>query len=359
MAALIQDTFPGARALPHIDLGVFPTPVEPMERLGAELEIPHLYVKRDDRSGPHYGGNKVRKLEFILGDALEQGYEEVLTIGAIGSHHVLATCIYARELGLKPAAQHFPQPVTAHVLDNLRALSTTQPELELVGHPVELPFHLFKKKLGEWLSRRPETYYITGGGSSVLGVMGYVNAALELREQIEQGLLPEPELIFVAAGTNGTLAGLIVGCQLAGLSTRVVGVRVVDRAVTNQANVLRLANLAVERLRRVGVEAAMVGPRDFELLEGYFGPAYGQPTPAGARAIDLATRFEGLALDPTYTGKAFAGLLGQRRARELGTRSVLYWHTLNSVDLSDRIERADITRDLPEPYRVFFEEFGS
>ncbi len=347
--------YPAARDLPYVSLGQWPTPVERMQRLGEELDIPHLYIKRDDRSGEAYGGNKVRKLEFALADALREGKSSVLTIGAIGSHHVLATSIYARQLGLTPAAQHWPQPVTPHVLNNLRALSTTRPDLKLVGHPVEVPFRIFKQKLKEWLTQRDDTYYITGGGSSVLGVMGYVNAALELADQIDAGDIPAPDLIFVAAGTNGTLAGLILGAKMAGLKAHLVGVRVVDKVVTNAANVLRLTNLAAERLRRSGVEAPSILPGDFTLLDAYFGPAYGEPTSAGSRAMELAERFEEVHLDPTYTAKTFAGLLDKRRAMGMSDKTVLYWHTLSSADLTPRIEAADITADLPDDYQHFFD----
>jgi len=348
--------FPQSEALPYKRLAKLPTPIEQMARLGDELDMPQLYIKRDDLSGELYGGNKTRKLEFIFGEALEQGHDRVLTIGAIGSHHVLATSIWARHLGLKPAAQHFPQPVTDHVLNNLRALSTTTPELSLVGHPVNLPFKIFKQRLSEWMNNSPRTYFVQGGGSSVLGVIGYVSAAFELVDQIEEGLIPEPDYIFVAAGTNGTFAGLALGCKLAGLRTHVIGVRVVDKIVTNSGNVVRLANQAAQKLRSVGVDAPTLTRQDITLLDQYFGPNYGVPTSQGARAIDLAERFEKIKLDPTYTGKTFAAILGERIRLGLKERTVLYWNTLSSVDLSARIERANIEEDLPASYRVFFKE---
>ncbi|MEM1348099.1 MAG: pyridoxal-phosphate dependent enzyme, partial [Myxococcota bacterium] len=236
--------FPAARALPHAPLGDFPTPVEHLERAGEELGLPDLFIKRDDRSGKEYGGNKVRKLEFALAHARAQGHDDIVTIGAIGSHHVLATSIYARQLGMRPSAQHWPQPVTPHVRDNLRALSTTQPTLRLIGHPVEVPFHVFKRHLNDWLADRPRTYFLSGGGSSPHGVLGYVNAALELAEQIDAGLAPEPDVVFVAAGTNGTYAGLLLGAKMAGLRAKFIAVRVVEKIVTNTANVLRLTHQA-------------------------------------------------------------------------------------------------------------------
>jgi D-cysteine desulfhydrase len=351
------ERFPAARAIPHVALGAFPTAVEHLPRAGAALGVPNLYIKRDDRSGPDYGGNKVRKLEVIFGDALDKGYKDVLTMGAIGSHHVLATSIYARKLGLNPAAQHFPQPLSPHVLKNLRALATTSPELSLIGHPAQLPFEVFKAKLDEWLSRRPQTYYISAGGSSAAGAIGYVNAAFELARQIEQGLMPEPDLLFVTTGTGGTFAGLVLGLKMAGLKTRVVGVRVVDRAVCNAPNMLRLARGAAALLRSYGLpDVPHLTAADIELLDGYFGDGYGIPTAAGQWCQEVFKREEGIDLEITYTGKTVAAIAGERDRLGLKDKVVLYWHTLNSVDLTDRIAQADVATQLPAPYQGFFAE---
>ena len=346
-------------ALPHSSFGRWPTPVQRLSELEQRLGVGQLWVKRDDLSGELYGGNKVRKLEFILGDALEQGAKRTMTLGAIGSHHVLATCLYARAHELVPAAQHYPQPVTEHVLDNLRALSTTRPELSLIGHPVALPFKIFKRKLTEWLSQSQDTYFITGGGSSTQGTIGYVAGALELAEQIAQGELEAPHKIYVAAGTLGTLAGIIIGCKMAGLATRVVGVRVVDRIVTNKANTLRLIHNATQLLREANIAVPDIGMGDFDLQEGYFGKAYGEPSELGERAISLAHALAGLELDSTYTGKAFSMVMERGELGELADERALYWNTLSSVDLSARIARADIKRDLPPAYQVFFDQASS
>ena len=351
---------PDDGSLPHVSLASLPTPVERLEELGASLGLEHLYIKRDDLSGPLYGGNKVRKLEFLFGEAVAQGFEEVVTLGAIGSHHVLATSIYARHLGLKPCAHHFPQPLTAHVLDNLRALSTTQPELTLLGHPAALPFHQFKKHLMDWLAHRPSAYYIKGGGSSVTGTLGYVNAAFELAEQIEEGQMPMPDEIHVAAGTLGTMAGLIVGAKMANLSSKIIGVRVVDRIVTNSANVLAMANATSLRLQKLGLDAPLITPADFELRHDLFGEAYGEPTAAGAQAMELFSKHTwetGLKLDPTYTAKAFSSITRHAPdSAKNGSPVVLYWHTLNGIDLSERLAQADPWRDLPAAYHAFFQE---
>lgn len=352
----LERRFPRAAKLPRVEFAHLPTPVEPLERLGEHLGLPDLHVKRDDQSGTLYGGNKVRKLEYLLGEAIDQGHREVWTVGAIGSHHVLATCIYARQQGLEPGALHFPQPLTDHVRKNLYALSTTRPELTLVTNRAQIPVEVMRTKIREWLSRHPEVYYIPGGGSSPTGVLGYVNAALELAEQIEAGQLAEPSAIFVAAGTCGTLAGLTLGMNLAGLETRLYGVRVVDRLISNKPMVARLARKTAARLEEVGISGVpTITKDDFELLHDYFGPDYGVPTDAGGEAIELAERLEGLHLEPTYTGKAMSGLIGERERLADREGPVLYWHTLNGADLSDRIAGATPHADLPAEYAQFLE----
>jgi D-cysteine desulfhydrase len=352
----LERRYPAAETIPRVELADLPTPVDRLERLGDEIDVPNLWVKRDDRTGELYGGNKVRKLEYLLGEAQAQGHQQVWTVGAIGSHHVLATSIYARQQGLKPAALHFPQPVTDHVLENLRALSTTQPELTLAGHRAQIPVEVLRTKVREWLARGPEVYYIPAGGSSPTGVLGYVNAACELADQIEAGEVDEPDVIFCAAGTCGTLAGLLVGTTLADLSCEIVGVRVVDRLIANRPAIIRLANKTLDKLGEARVPVPDRPDRDrLTLLNDYFGPDYGVPTDQGEAAIERAAELEDLELEPTYTGKTMAGLIGERERFELADKSVLYWHTLSSVDLSDRIATADVAADLPEEYQTFFE----
>ena len=333
----LERRFPTAESIPRAEFATLPTPIERLGTLGAEIGIGSLWVKRDDQSGELYGGNKVRKLEYLLGEAIEEGHDEVWTVGAIGSHHVLATCIYARQQGLEPAALHFPQPITDHVLDNLRALSTTRPELTLVGNRVQIPVEVLRMKIRQWLASGPDVYYIPGGGSSPTGVIGYVNAVLELAEQIEAGEAPEPDVIFAAAGTCGTIAGILLGSEIVGLDCEVVGVRVVDRLITNKPAITRLARKTAKRLKNydVATETSVDSDR-VTLLQDYFGESYGTPTDEGTDAIERAARTEGLELEPTYTGKTFAAVIGERDAMDLADKNVLYWHTLHGGDLRVR-----------------------
>lgn len=353
----IFERYPPARDLPHIELADLPTPVEKLPDAAADVGIPSLWVKRDDLTGKIYGGNKVRKLEFLLGDAQARGHEQVWTVGAIGSNHALATCLYAREVGLAPSVLHYPQPVTEHVLHNLEAISTANPELTLASNFASVSYEMAKRKVAEWLDTGDDPYYVPAGGSSPVGVLGYVNAALELAEQIAAGDVPEPDYIFVAAGTCGTLSGLLLGMKMAGLDTQVLGVRVVDKVITNAPNTRRLANGTAELLEECGVhDVPRVARDDVTILSDYFGEGYGEPTVDGLEAIHQLEEREDLYLEPTYTGKTFAGLLGERKNLNLHSKNVLYWHTLSSADLSERIARVEVERDLPREYQKFFEQ---
>ncbi len=346
--------FPATERLEHVELASLPTPVQHLEGLGAELGLGGLWIKRDDKTSSLYGGNKVRKLEFLLGDALAQKRSGVWTVGAIGSHHVLATSLYARQSGLEPHALHFPQPLTDHVREVLKALSTTRPELELASSKNTMPVKLAKRRIRQWLSRTENPYYIPGGGSAPRGVLGYVNAALELATQIDNGQLPMPDVIVVAAGTCGTLAGLELGRRLAELPTRIIGVRVVDKLLANPLVTANLANRAGKILAEYGVDVPRIRASDIHMIDDQFGPGYGEETPQGLAAIELAEAFSDVELDPTYTAKAFAGLIHFDSSPQRPIKNALYWHTLSSADLSPLIEDADITSGLPPEYQKFF-----
>ncbi len=355
LATTLASALALTQPLPYLPLSSLPTPVERLTRAGDALGIDQLYIKRDDQSGALYGGNKVRKLDFLLGEARALGKQAVITLGAIGSNHVLATSLYARAHGFEPMAQQYPQPLNAHVLDNLRALSTTQPTLRLLAHPVEAPFRLFQDRLRAWMTHHPEAYYIPAGGSSALGALGYVEAAFELRAQIDRGELPEPDVIIVTAGTCGTLAGLLLGARLAGLKAQIIGARVVDRVVTNSATTAHLANQSAALLARHGARGMPKLRRgDVTIWQDTFGEAYGEPTDEARAAIAMMADGHGLRLDGTYTGKTFSGIMTHRDA--LRAKVVLYWHTLSGVDLGPLTTSANIQRDLPPAYHPFFDQ---
>lgn len=318
-----------------------PTPVERLELL------PNLWIKRDDLTSRHYGGNKVRKLEFILGQARMRGATRLITAGAAGSHHALATTVYGRQLGFEVTLVLFPQPLTEHVKQILLLDHALGAELRFTRRMTLVPPAVTAARLGYW---RERVQVIAPGGSDPAGTLGYVSAALELGAQIEKGELPEPDLILVAAGTMGTAAGLAIGLTLLGARSRVVGTRITSRLVTNELALQRLiretCNLLAVHGIAVDTGAAI---RRVRLSHGQVGPGYGRSTPAADEATN-AFAVLNLELDPTYTAKAAADLL-QSHALAPNVRA-LYWHTLSSS--LPAIEA--VSRPLPAPFRAYLEE---
>lgn len=347
---LLFQAHPGLRdKIPWLALTQRPTPLALMQdfsrRLGTEV-----WVKRDDLTCPLYGGNKPRKLEFLLADARRRGKKSLVTIGGIGTNHGLATVILGRSQGFKVALLLFAQPVSNHVRQNMLLYHAHQAEMILCGsmNAAGVRYYLLERLL------RPGAYFIPAGGSSVLGALGYVEAGLELAQQIKQGQMPEPRAVFAAAGTCGTVSGLVAGLRLGGVGTPVMGVQVTPASVANQAKALRLANRALGLLRRndPSVPAVTIGEADLRLDTEHFGAGYGRATEAGRQAMRLMAETEGLKMEQTYTAKTLAGLMDYARANP-GGGPLLYLSTLSSVDLSAQAAKVD-HRDLPQPFQRFF-----
>jgi len=321
-------------------------------------------MKRDDLSGKVYGGNKPRKLEFILGNALRSKAKEVITFGGAGSNHALATAIYARQVGLKSISMLVPQPNARYVGRNLLMSHYCGAELHLCGAEMEsirnMPlvyaataYQILRHRLRE--GRLP--YFIPPGGSSLLGVIGFVNAALELREQITDGKIAEPEYVYVACGTMGTAAGLTLGLRAANLSGRVVSVGVCSRKFVNTRALIKLINHTNSLLRSLDASFPRFGlsETDVDIRHDYFGKQYALFTDEGMEAVSLMREREGIKLDGTYTGKALAALKHDAKSGSLQGKTVLFWNTLNSKDFSDAISDLDY-HDLPRCFHRYFEE---
>ena len=338
--------------LPYIDLGTFPTPVHPLKH----LDIENLWIKRDDQSSSVYGGNKIRKLEFILAAARQREVRHLVTPGGIGTNHGLATAIFCDQLGIKCTLLLYHQPVTENVKHTLRLLAAYKARLvyhKTLWRTMVYYYSLYRFKF-------PGAYFVYPGGSNTIGNIGYVNAAFELKDQINQGMLPEPAVIFCPLSSGGSLAGLALGVQLAGLNTRVIGVRVLPshlgpfQACTPNtvAKQIKHTYANLKKKCRGLPDTSIRGP---EILQDYLGSGYGTPTRAGSNAYHLMQEKEGINLDPTYTAKTFAAVLDYCRNHQADRGPVLYWHTYNSVDLSARARQVD-DRDLPELLRVFIEQ---
>jgi len=321
--------FPGlARKIPHRPFLPGPTPITPLEGPGLPDGVS---VKRDDEATPLYGGNKPRKLEFLVGAACEQGSRRLLTTGGLGTNHGLATTMLGREAGLETTLVLVDQPLTPEVRESLRLFSAWGARV-VDGRNVRGAALRGSWAFARSALRGERPFLVPTGGSNATGVLGAVSMALELGEQVRDGSLPEPVNAYVAVGSGGSLAGLTLGLRLARLATRPVGVLVSDILPPTPKSLARLARRTLALMRRADptVPEVAVSPGDFPLVTRQLGPGYGAPTAAGGEAIELAAG-GGLHLDPTYTAKGFAELLARARTGAL-TTPALFWNTFNAVD---------------------------
>lgn len=341
------------RPLPLVEA---PTAVEPLARLSARLGRGDLWIKRDDRSHPTYGGNKPRKLAWLLARATARGRRSIVTAGAIGSHHAVATALFGGRAGLRVCALLTPQPVTAGVRESLVSHVALGTEVHLVRDTARLPV-----ALGREMARRTiggeRPMLVPPGGSSPTGTLGFVEAGLELAGQVRRGICPPPAEVLVALGSGGTAAGLALGLALAGLEVPVVGVRVVPRSWLPPLLPRLLAQAAAVLLARHGLPAALraAARLRLEIEDAQLGPGYGHATPAALAAIDRFREDEGLELEPTYTGKAAAAFLD--RAARAGPRAGprLLWHTFSASPGPGRNAPFEAHRRLPPEFHRFFD----
>lgn len=302
-----------------------PTPIEPLARLSAHLGGPRLFVKRDDCTGLATGGNKARKLEFLVGEAVSQGADMLVTHGAVQSNHVRQTAAAACRLGLKCHALLERRITNANanyegsgnvLLDRLFGAT-------LEYRPAGLDMNAETAAVTERLrgeGHRP--YFIPGGGSNATGALGYAACAQEIVQQgLETGLAFQ--WLVTPTGSTGTHAGLIAGLHALGHELPVMGISVRQKRDRQVSAVHALAEATATKLGAAAIPASRTLVDD-----GYVGEGYGIPAASTLEAITLAARMEGLLLDPVYTGKGMAGLIGLvRQGFFKPTDNVLFLHT--------------------------------
>lgn len=338
----IFDIYPRLKpAVPYLPLADLPTPVESLASVS-----PNLWVKRDDQTSGLYGGNKVRKLEFILARMKQENSKHLVTFGAIGTNHGVATSLYCQQQGIDCTVLLFDQPVTKFVKQNLCLMHHFGATLIYKGS-------LWNTVLAFYLSERIKqrgAFFLFAGGSNIEGCIGFVNAALELKQQIEQGLIPTPEVIYCPVGSGSTIAGLTLGCALAGLPSKVVGIRVAPSHLgiiptCTPATVYQLMKKTYRFLRCLDETFPDISLPKITLDASYYGRGYGVTTEKGEQATRRMGS-AGIGLESTYTAKAAAAAL--EHSDEHPTSHVLYWHTYNSVDLSALAAQTDVRTLAPE-----------
>ncbi|MGH2522651.1 MAG: D-cysteine desulfhydrase family protein [Anaerolineales bacterium] len=306
--------------LPRVSLAHLPTPLEPLPRLSATLGGPHIMIKRDDQTGLAGGGNKTRKLEFIVADALAQNADTLVTLGSAQSNHCRLTAAAAARCGLRcilVLRGQAPARATGNVLlDHLLGA-------EVVWSGERAREVVLEEIVAEERAAGRRPYPVALGGSIPLGAVGYALAMRELKAQMEaQGL--SVERILFASSSGGTHAGLVVGARMTGFQGEVLGISIDENRETLRN---RVAHLATETARLLG-QTHTFAPEEISANADYLGGGYAVVGQAERGAINLFARAEGIMLDPVYTARAAAGMLDLIRRRALGKQeTVLFWHT--------------------------------
>jgi L-cysteate sulfo-lyase len=317
---------------PRVRLFPTPTPLEKLEHLSRHLGGPEIWIKRDDCTVVATGGNKVRKLEWLVGEARAQGAAHLVTQGAVQSNHVRQTAAVARRFGMKCTAllEHRIETNDRDYLNSGNVLLDRLFDCAIEYRPSGLDMNAEAEAKGEQLRAAGEkVYVIPGGGSNTVGALGYVSCAQELVQQVDEMGLRIDRLV-TATGSAGTQAGLVVGLEGMNANIPVLGIGVRLPRDRQEANVHRLAEATADYAGvRGGIARSAVAANC-----DYVGPGYGQPTPGMIEAVLMVARQEGLLLDPVYSGKAMAGLIDLIRKGEIRKgETVVFLHTGGAVGL--------------------------
>lgn len=309
---------------PRIELAHLPTPLEPLSRLSAELGGPEIWIKRDDCTGLGFGGNKTRKLEFLLGAAREQGVDTIITLGGVQSNHARQTAAACARLGMT-CQLVLPQVVARSGVDydqngNILLDRLFGAQVFVVADEAAVRAELERLTQAAAKEHRKVAIH-PPGGSTAIGSLGYVAAAFEIQQQLQHCDLAFDQVVL-AASTGGTLAGLAAGSQLASWNTEFQAICVAGDAAKMRSDIDAL-------LAELGNMTDVPGGAAESIIldDAFLGDAYGLPSPAALEAIELCSTLEGILLDPVYTGKAMAALIDMVREQRSEAEKILFWHT--------------------------------
>lgn len=313
--------------IPRIPIGRLPTPLERVPNLSKALNIPHLYMKRDDLIGIGYGGNKIRKLEFLLADAVSKNADTIITTGGVQSNFTRETTACAAKLGLKTVLVLIGEEPDTYrgnlLLEKLMGADIHFVAAEGLDEGVLKAGELMES-LSHQLEEEGRTCYtLPVGGSTPLGCVGFVNAFLELVSQAAD-LGISVDYIITATGSGGTQAGLMVGKELAQSPTEIVGIRV---GKMFEPFSRMIADKAAETAQFLGLEK-LFDEKEVTAYTDFAGEGYDIPTREANNAIKLVAQTEAIFLDPVYTGKAMAGLIGLVNRGDISKDdTIVFWHT--------------------------------
>jgi D-cysteine desulfhydrase family pyridoxal phosphate-dependent enzyme len=316
-------------SLPRIRLAHLPTPLEEASFLSAALGGPRIFIKRDDCTGLALGGNKTRKLEYLIADAQAKGASVVITCGSDRSNHCRQTAAAARVAGMKCVLVLNSSTAAPPIQGNLLLDRMLGAQIRFVGSETERD-PMMEQVANEFREQGEEPYIIANGGSDPVGASGYVAAVFELMEQLDE-LGIEPSHLYTTSSTSGgTHAGLAIGAAIAGATFLVQGIAIEGSEEEVRSVVLPLANATAEHLQ----SDAQLTPHDIRIDANYVGPGYAINTDASLDAMNMLARTQAILLDPVYTAKTMAGLIGHIKSGQLGpTDTVVFLHSGGSPTL--------------------------
>jgi len=331
-------------------LATLPTPVREAT-VQLESGSRKLSVKRDDLTGDIYGGNKLRKLEYIFRHARDKQCSRLATFGAVGSNSALAVALYARQCGFECTCFLMHQAKTPQIPATLNRHIRNGTELVRYGGAYRNRVQTLRDHL--W---GRNAWVIPMGCSSWRGTVGFVTAGLELAEQIASRQISKPDRIYVGTGTMGTAVGIALGLAIAELDTEVHAVRVSDTAITNEHLMQKLTEKTVTMMRRLddSVPANLASRTNIRLRNSFFGDGYAHSTPAAEAAIAFAKEQLDIQLEATYTGKAMAALLADWQAPESEELNFLFWNTYCAMPVTVPTDHALDEKALPEEFLKYF-----
>lgn len=349
------------QTISHISFCDLPTPIMKLENFGKHIGCNNIFIKRDDLIGKNlgngfrlYGGNKPRKLEFLFADAKNKGIKTIITYGCAGSNHALATAVYAKELGFKTILMLKDQPNSFVVRHNLLLDNY---------YNAKLMFFLNDKVRSvvseEILAKDKEAYLIPTGGSNAIGTIGFVNAALELVDQIQSGQIKEPDFIYVATGSCATTAGLLLGLKVAGLKTKIVAVCVEPEEEKDEflLKIKKFFAQCNELLNKADLSFAIFEFPESDLIlnKKFCGTEYGLYIPETVEAIRIFKDVENMKLEGTYSAKPIAAIMNDAKNGTIKDQTILFWNTYCGIDFSYMANFYDYKK-FPEEFQKYFKE---
>lgn len=351
------------KSISHISFCDLPTPIIKLENFGKHVNCKNIYMKRDDLTGKKlqnglrlYGGNKPRKLEFLLADALKKDAKTIITYGCAGSNHAVATAVYANELKLKPILMLKHQPNSYVVRHNLLLDNFYNAQLRFFS---DNDTRNFAKDV--LLKNNKDAYFFPTGGSNEIGTLGFVNAAFELAAQIKNGDIKEPDMIYIATSGGAscaTVAGLLLGMKAAGLKSKIVGVCVEPEDEKDECylKIKQLFEQTNNLLHHAdsSFEIFEFPENDLILNKKFCGTEYGLFIPEAIQAIKLFQNTENIKLEGTYSAKPIAAIMDDVQNNKIKDQTILFWNTYCGIDFSHLSNFYDYKK-LPQEFHKYFE----